>query len=306
MQGGKNMPLPESLLGDSWTKRTARAILPLLIWLAKNGKTITYGQLDREVVERGWGHHVPAIMYGHPAGAIGNALIETEGDWGITIPPINALVINQKTQLPGEGINWYIERYVGLDEHIDFNDMSIDKKKAIVEEIHQDIFSFEYWDDIINEYELEPFESELRSEHENDIIATPSRGGWSRETESAEHKKLKEYIANNPDIVGLNAREVKVILEYIFPTTDQADIVFKNDSHFLGVEVKSIISNDDDINRGIFQCVKYQALLRAEQKALRLLPTARAILVVERELPLELQNLADIFEIRVVIHRVNK
>lgn len=298
------MPLPEALQGDSWTKYTARTIFPLLIWLAKNGRTITYGQLDREIVERGWGHHVMAVQYGHPAGTIGNALIETEEEWGDPIPPLNALVVNQSTQLPGDGVNLYLERYAEPDEHVD--NMSLDEKGAIVEEIHADIFSYEYWDDLLEKYELEPFENELGDEQENDEICKPSRGGWSGEAESEEHKKLKEYIASNPSAVGLTAKSGKGIIEYLFPSSDKADVVFKNGKRFLGVEVKSIISNDDDINRGIFQCVKYQSLLRAEQKALMMPPTARAILVVERQLPLGLQNLSDILGIKVVIHQVNE
>jgi hypothetical protein len=75
------MAMPESLQGDRWTERTARKILPLVIWCAKNGATITYGQLDNAVVSRNWGHHVMAVQYGYPAGAIGSALIEIEKLW---------------------------------------------------------------------------------------------------------------------------------------------------------------------------------------------------------------------------------
>lgn len=46
------MALPQALQGDSWTKETARAALPILIWCAKNGRTITYGRLDKEIVKR--------------------------------------------------------------------------------------------------------------------------------------------------------------------------------------------------------------------------------------------------------------
>lgn len=52
--------------------------------------------------------------------------------------------------------------------------------------------------------------------------------------------------------------------------------------------------------------MKYQALLRAEQKALMMPPTARAVLVVERDLPSALQNLANTLSIKVVIYRLNK
>lgn len=298
------MPLPEALLGDTWTKYTARTVLPLIVWCAKNGKTITYGRLDREIVERGWGHHVMAVQYGHPAGTIGDALIETEEEWEDSIPPLNALIVNQATQLPGDGVNWYLERYAEPEKHVD--SMSLDEKRAIVEEIHADIFSYEYWDDLLEEYDMEPLDEGLNEDAQDDEVSKPSRGGWSGEGESEEHNNLKNFVANNPDVVGLEKNSNKGIVEYLFPSSDKADVVFKNSSKYLGVEVKSIISNEDDINRGIFQCVKYQSLLRAEQKALMLPPTARAILVVEQQMPLGLQNLADILGIKVIVKRVNK
>lgn len=298
------MPLPEALLGDKWTKYTARTVLPLIVWCAKNGRTITYGQIDREIVNRGWGHHVIAVQYGHPAGTIGDALIETEEDWEDSIPPLNALIVNQTTQLPGDGVNWYLERYAETEKHID--NMSLDEKRAIVEEIHADIFSYEKWDDLLEEYEMEPLYHGLDEDGHDDEISKPSRGGWSDEEESEEHNNLKKFIANNPDVVGLGKNSNKGIIEYLFPSSDKADVVFKNGSKYLGVEVKSIISNENDINRGIFQCVKYQSLLRAEQKALLLPPTARAVLVVEKQLPLGLQNLSDILGIKVIVRRVNK
>ncbi len=300
------MSLPETLQGDSWTKYTARTVLPLIIWCAKNGRTITYGKLNREVINRGWGHHVFVTNYGKPAGTIGDALIETEEEWGDSIPPLNALIVNQSTRLPGDGVNYYLERYAEPENHV--NNMSPDEKRAIVEEIHADIFAYEYWDDLLEEYGLTPINDGLEEEiniDENEI-SKPSQGGWSTESESEEHLNLKQFISNNPKVVGLNKESSIGIIEYLFPSSDKADVVFKNGSKYLGVEVKSIISNDNDINRGIFQCVKYQALLRAEQKALMMPPTTRAVLVVERELPSAIQNLANTLSIKVVIYRLNK
>jgi len=148
------MPLPDSLTRDRWTERTARRILPLIIWCAKNGRMITYGQLDEEIVNRGWGHHVIAVQYGYPAGAIGSALIETEEVWEEPIPPLNALIVNARTRLPGRGVNYYLERY-GFEQSID--NMPMDDRRAIIEEIHADIFAYKYWDDLLKEYELPAF-----------------------------------------------------------------------------------------------------------------------------------------------------
>ncbi len=296
------MPLPDALIGDRWTKYTARTSLPLLVWCAKNGRTITYSQLDKEIVDRGWGHHVMVVQYGYPAGAIGSALIETEETWEHPIPPINALVINKNTQLPGHGVDWYLERYCNCtDRSFDIND-----KRAIVDEIHADIFAYEHWDELLEEYGLKPIGNSVEYDDTELEVSKPSRGGWSSESESEEHKNLKQFIADNPQILGLANSSNKGITEYLFPSADKADIVFKNDSKYLGVEIKSIISNDEDINRGIFQCVKYQSLLRAEQKALMIPPTARAVLIVERNLPLTLQNLADTLGIKIIVYQFNK
>ena len=171
-------------------------------------------QLDKEIVRRNWGHHVMAVQYGHPAGTIGNALIETEEEWGEPIPPLNALVVNQTTGLPDDGVNWFLERYYEPDQHVD--DMSLDEKRAIVEEIHADIFSYKYWDDLLEEYELTPLKDVLTLEEvDENEISKPSRGGWSGEAESEEHKNLKNFIAKNPEIVGLKKKGTESIVEYL-------------------------------------------------------------------------------------------
>ncbi len=299
------MPLPDALQGDSWTKVTARAALPLLIWCAKNGRTITYGRLDQEIVNRGLGHHVMAVQYGYPAGTIGDALIETEEEWGESIPPLNALVVNARDGLPGKGVNYYLESYYDSDKKV--AKMSTRERRAVIEEIHADIFAYEYWDKILGEYGLNPIDNGIAdNDHDPDRVDQPRRGGWSSEGESDEHKILKEYIARHPASVGLSSRNKKGIVEYLFASGDKADIVFETGNGFLGVEAKSIISNDADINRGLFQAVKYQALLRSEQKAVLVPPTSRAVLVTERELTPSLQNLADVLGIDVHVVLVNK
>lgn len=99
------MPCPESITGDRWTEVTARNALPILVWCAEHGRCITYGQLNAEIVNRQLGHHVHAAQYGYPAGAIGSALMELEERWGEPVPPLNAIVINGTTMLPGKGVN---------------------------------------------------------------------------------------------------------------------------------------------------------------------------------------------------------
>ena len=109
----------------------------------------------------------------------------------------------------------------------------------------------------------------------------------------AKAKSIKNYIAKHPESIGLSEEFGEGIKEYLFASSDRADIVFQNNTKFIAVEVKSVISNESDLNRGIFQCIKYQALLRAERISQNIPPTSRSILVTEEILPLDLQNLAD-------------
>lgn len=55
--------------GDRWTDKTARLIFPVLIWCAKNGRTVIYDQLNRWIVDNDLGYSVLQPKYGWPAGA---------------------------------------------------------------------------------------------------------------------------------------------------------------------------------------------------------------------------------------------
>ena len=100
------MSLPGSLQGDSWTITTARRILPLLVAYAESCKSVTYGQLNRG------GRYVMPLAYRTVAGVIGDAMQETEKEWGSTIPPINALIVNADTGFPGRGVDYYLRHHV--------------------------------------------------------------------------------------------------------------------------------------------------------------------------------------------------
>lgn len=291
------MSIPEALEGNQWTQVTARYALPIVVWCAKRGHPIQYGQLDAEIVLRGLGHRVLAVQYGHPAGVIGNALIELEDRWGEKIPPLNSIIVNRKDGLPGEGVDFYLRRYYKPKK--DIAEITPSNKRAIVEEIHADVFAYKKWDAVLKACGLQKIKGIVALNLEEVDIDPPKRGGWSSEPESPEHLRLKTYVANNPSVVGLPRSARRGQPEYRFASADCADVVFKTGNSFLAVEVKSRISNEHDLNRGIFQAVKYQALLRAEQRARREAPTATAVLVTEKGLSVKLRNLANILGISV-------
>lgn len=105
--------------------------------------------------------------------------------------------------------------------------------------------------------------------------------------EGANHKSLRLYIYRNPSKVFPKLVSPEAHTEFLLPSADRIDVLFETSSLRLGIEVKSKDSNDADLARGIYQCVKYRAVLEAisapEDKVM-------VYLVTERKLPPQLMN----------------
>jgi hypothetical protein len=275
------MPLPESLQGDEWSPNTARKILPLLVSYAEACRSVTYGQLTQEVIRRKWGHYVIPLAYRYPAGAIGYALEETEIEWGELIPPINALIVNDSTGLPGKDVDYFLKKYLSHTKRP--KSLTKDQRQSVIEEIHKDIFNYTSWRRLLGHYGLDdppPFVEKAK-----DSKAKRKQYNWSGEAESEDHRRLKAYVSQHPELIELPKTAAPGLTEYLLPSADKIDILFVDKGWRVGVEVKAINANEDDLRRGIFQCVKYRELLRAEQRTEGVIPQSRAILVIERDLP---------------------
>jgi hypothetical protein len=83
------------------------------------------------------------------------------------------------------------------------------------------------------------------------------------------------------------------------PSGDSLDVFFTHRKEHIGIEVKSHISDSADIARGLYQCVKYQAVLEARQAANGQPQNVRTILILGGELPLELLPLKNVLGIEV-------
>lgn|GEM_PF-6125250 len=116
----------------------------------------------------------------------------------------------------------------------------------------------------IKDKELRTFLKHKLSEPRHQIIRKPlSRTAivkkYGHREESSKHKALKEWIANNPDFIGLSDVN-KAIIEYEFPSGDRADVVFeRTDNHYTVVEIETDIPLP-----GAYQALKYRTLRCAE------------------------------------------
>ena len=126
--------------GDDWTSRITRLTLPILIWVAKQGKTITYKQLATELQSR-HGEEIKRRMtlYGRPAGKIGYALIQLSDEWEEGVPPINALVVNAQSGLPGNGANDFIVKFLNRKARRRLTDSN---RNALAEEAIQSVWDY--------------------------------------------------------------------------------------------------------------------------------------------------------------------
>ena len=85
---------------------------------------------------------------------------------------------------------------------------------------------------------------------------------------------------------------------------DRIDVMFSDGKSFVAVEVKSICSSPDDLRRGIYQCVKYRAVIEAQECPVT--TPVRAILVSEESLPEDLQARASLLGVTLKVQAVNE
>lgn len=193
---------------------------------------------------------------------------------GIDVPyltTIVALKTGERAGLPDVGVRWP-----------EYSTMTEDEKFAKVENEYVRILHFgTRWNDVLVALGMDPIVLSGGEE------ASKAGGGWGG-GESDEHKTLKAYVMAHPELFGADAN-CERFTEYPLRSGDSIDVFFKSPDVWIGVEVKSVVSevNDLDYQRGLYQVVKYEAVLRAQAKAdlLTTAPTIKVFLALQTKLP---------------------
>lgn len=195
--------------------------------------------------------------------------------------------------MPGAGATEYLKHFCDVRD-ISFNPehFSVREKRAIIGYALEEIFDFSHWGDVLRTCGLD----ELKKPHLPKRLH-PRSGGWHTGPESEAHKTLKQQIAVTPAMVGVKTDE-NGVEEQILWSGDKVDVYFANAA--VAVEVKAADAGFSEIHRGIFQCIKYKAVLRDQQVYDREIPTADCLLALGGVLPEELQGFAKLFKVRVV------
>ena len=269
----KNLPI----FGDKLYQQRARVVLPILIRQAFAATPIYYSALAQEA-------QIPYPRnLNYVLGCIGktieclNELNKTE------IPPIQCLVINKNTKLPGEGIGWFLNKEDRFTQS-SFAKLSRKQRREIVQAELQKIYTYDAWNELLAELELLPITNDFQN------LCNLSTKTHLSSSEGKEHLALKNYIAQNPSIVGMKKTGKT---EFSLPSGDKLDVSFDEKNHWLAVEVKPSTSNKADLVRGIFQCIKYQAVMEAVLISENKAPNVETLLILGGEMPVDLISLAN-------------
>ena len=239
------MNIIDKVIHTEATRKNVRLMLPVLVHWAKTGQNEhTYGDLAHAIGKSkftGIGYALYAVQ------EVLNTLSVESGREDI--PTLHSLCKNAKTMLPSEGFEFVSPKYNELDEN---------GKSVFVEGLDSQALNYPHWDWVLDQLGLQP--SKIITEQELEAISVHGSGG-----EGKEHKAIKEFVYNNPESLGING-VIRKETEYPLPSGDRLDVYFETSDCRYAIEVKPSTSPDDDITRGIFQCVKYKAVMEAIRK----------------------------------------
>lgn len=126
------------------------------------------------------------------------------------------------------------------------------------------------------------------SQFTNDVIMHRKYGSGG---EGSQHKKLKEWVARNPDFLGLREVQDTEIDSHTFLSGDRPDIIFKCSSEIVVVEIETF-----DPYPGAYQAIKYRDLMCAELNEPLLSTYVRSFLVAHT-IPEEVKRFCERYSI---------
>lgn len=259
---------PIDAAGELYQRRALRA-LPILVRQAWAGRSIYYGEIAREL-----GMPNPRNM-NYVLGSVGTSLRLLSTKWHERIPPLQVLAINVSADLPGEGFAEF------TSDPESFKRAPLYQRRRTIDALTAQVRAYPRWRDVMVEFGAEPPAGSNLA-----ILLPPAErvrlGGHG---ESKAHRDFKTFVSKHPECVKVAGLTLPASIEYCFPSADTVDVLFTTRTTLVAVEVKSRLSSDGDVLRGLFQCVKYRALLDAvvavEQREI----ATRSVLALQGALP---------------------
>ena len=162
--------------------------------------------------------------------------------------------------------------------------------RAQLEEAMQAVFNYDRWDQVAAHFDAPSLDPAAGVKDTGEAIPLPVIPAQMA-GESAEHKALKRWVAAHPEEFEDYGDFEAGKNEEILSSGDRLDVLFDNGKQRVAVEVKTSRCSEDELKRGVFQAVKYRAVLRAMQQSENLVPNGEAVLVCTRKPSPDTQSL---------------
>jgi len=274
------------------------ALEPTMRWLitvALAGTKIQYGEIKRRLENEEGFSTIFATRIGYVAGSLMDKIHNVDRK----APLINVLVVSQKDEQPSDGAGSFMAArfnkpllaWEGAKEKYPkqweiFSDRAAGQVYKYSPEDWADLYRRVFGrilkiDDIENERE------KRQVGNENDFGAGKHKYGAGGESEY--HRSLRLWITANPAMVRRTFAEARTETEFYLDSADRVDVVYHLPDRTIVLEVKSKISNDIDLRRGVYQCVKYRAVKKAMDVRNNI--QIEAILVTEEPISGEIEAL---------------
>jgi hypothetical protein len=283
----------------------AHGLAPAMRWLiavALDGSTMTYGELGEKLEDEAGFSTIFRTRIGFVVGTLMEQIQTIEPN----APLINVLAVNQKDRLPSRGAGPFMAARFG-DKRLQ-QDHAKERFPTLWEREFQraagEVYklSADQWAHLYRRvFGLDLDEQKIDKDRENRHKGTekdgiPTGRDYGRGGEGPYHKALRLWTKANPGMVDKAFTNATTDTEVDLDSGDRIDVVYKLLDRTVVVEVKSRISNEIDLRRGVYQCVKYRAVRQAMD--VRENTTVDALLVTESELPGEIAALVKLHGIR--------
>ena len=277
---------------ENLERHALQPVMQWLIWAARNQSTITYSQAAEQLLGIGFNSNRRAAQ--RVGNVVAGGIMDKIGlDSGV--PPLNVLLINEDLQLPNYGFCrdiaiWHDGDREQEKEYEEIAKENSNRWKMMCRQAMSAVYAYPEWEKVFKnvwgkDYR-EPNDPKLIPviPQEPDGLNFPGGG------EGEGHRRLREWVMTHPEAVDEQYAGRPTATEVMLKSGDRVDVVIylsdRLSDKTVAVEVKSRVSNEADLERGVYQCIKYKAIMDAMDM------NAEAVLVTERDLPRRLQSFA--------------
>lgn len=272
-------------------------LMRYLIAVALDGSTMTYGEAKSRLEKEHGFSTIFSTKMGYVVGTLMDRILTLDED----APLLNVLLVNQQNRLPSDGAAGY------MADRFDIPKLRQENARTRYPNLWQESFDeaahevYEYdeddWSDLYTRVFGEALsDNTLAAEREKRREGSEEDGlRYGRNGEGENHRSLRLWVKSNPALISTDYDGCRSETEVCLDSADRVDAVFYCEDRIVVLEVKSRDSNDADLRRGVFQCVKYRAVQEAMD--VRQDGYVEPILVTETPIPGEIRDLLRMHDI---------